>query len=396
MPKKPAYEQQLKDYFDTLPSRGSSCSVCNSSGDRIIRVARNLETDLATLCCIVCFIKSDAFGIDPAYQAKCIHCGEIIPIYDFRLFEDKAICIYCYRNNHWECMYCHNLFTLSTVYECIVENDQSYRVCGQCYGLGYHLIHNYGYNPKFKFHKTNKDERTLLYFGIELEVESMGCNKTEAIKSLPDFVYVKSDSSIKNGFEIVSHPMSYDWLRANEDKWNKILELRKKGWRSYQTNTCGMHIHLSKLAFGNFHLYNFMKMFYNNPDFILRISQRDSNNLRDWASVEDTEENLIYKAIHKSHGNNSRHTAVCLGREKSVEVRIFKGTLCPPSFWKNIEFVKALYDFTKDHSITQIDEESFRSYIKPKQKEYPNLYHFMWSEKYKERGHRRLNYFIEE
>jgi hypothetical protein len=389
-------KQQLKDYFDTLPSWGGNCSVCNGGSDRIIRIARNLSTDLAVLCCKECFVKSDAFGIDSAYQAKCIDCNKIESIYDFRPFEGRVICHFCYRNNHWECNYCHNLFTLSTEAFTTVIDEEERRFCGQCHDLGSYLIHDYSYNPKFKFHKTDKDRRTLLYFGIELEVESMGCSKIEAVRSLPDFVYVKSDSSIKNGFEIVSHPMSYDWLRANEDKWNQVLELRKKGWRSYQTDTCGMHIHLSKLAFGNFHLYKFMKMFYNNPDFILRISQRSSDDLREWASVQDTEKNLIYKAQHKSYGQNGRHTAVALSRENSVEVRIFKGTLCPPSFWKNIEFVRALYDFTKDHNVTEINELNFRDYIKFKRKEYPNLYHFMWSEKYKERGRRKLNYCREE
>jgi hypothetical protein len=39
------------------------------------------------------------------------------------------------------------------------------------------------------------------------------------LKYLPNFCYAKSDSSIACGFEIVSHPCTFRWLRENADKW---------------------------------------------------------------------------------------------------------------------------------------------------------------------------------
>jgi len=256
----------------------------------------------------------------------------------------------------------------------------SHHICVACCESEEYLIKPYNYNPEFKFYKTKVDKRNLLYFGIELEVESCNSNKKDMIKSLPDFVYVKSDSSINNGFEIVSHPMTYRWLNKYADKWNRILtNLRKKGYRSYDTTTCGMHIHLSKAAFSNFHLYKFMKMFYDNRNFVLNISQRAAGTLSQWASVSDSEKNIIYKAKNKAKGYEDRHTAINLERDNSVEIRIFRGTLCLPSFWKNIEFAKAMYDFSRDSSLELINEVGFRDFVRFRRKEFFNLHDFLWS-----------------
>lgn len=361
------------------------CNICGTIYECNRVIARH--DGLAMLVCVDCMGKLD-YLMDStevlSYISNCLcdNCHDLVPTSSLKLRDGMLICEQCYFMNSWVCYYCQNRYGESEEPYSRIENEQhdevSTNVCNNCHSHNYDLILPYSFDPQFKFYKTNKDKHELLYFGIELEVESNGNDKREVVESLPSCVYVKADSSIMNGFEIVSHPMTYNWLIDNCKVWNKILDLRKKGWRSYDTESCGMHIHLSKNAFGNYHLYKFMKLFYDNHDFILRFSQRKGIHLNQWASLNDNEQNIIYKARNKNRGREDRHTAVNLEREFSVEVRVFRGTLNPLSFWKNIEFTKALFDFSRDYALESMREIEFRNFIRFERKRYPNLHSFMW------------------
>ena len=358
------------------------CNICGNIYGYNRVIAR--QDGSAILICVTCMGELD-YLIDStevlAYISNCLcdNCHDLVPTFSIRLRDGLLICERCYFMNSWVCHYCHHIYGEGEEPYSIIENEHGHHsVCNNCRDNNYDLILPYSFDPQFKFYKTNRDKRELLYFGIELEIESNGSDKREAVESLSACVYAKADSSIMNGFEIVSHPMTYNWLMDNHNIWDKILELRKKGWRSYDTESCGMHIHLSKNAFGNYHLYKFMKLFYDNSDFILRFSQRKGVHLNQWASLNDNEQNIIYKARNKNRGREDRHTAVNLGREFSVEIRVFRGTLNPLSFWKNIEFTKALFDFSRDYSLECMNELAFRDFIRFEKKRYPNLHSFMW------------------
>jgi len=269
----------------------------------------------------------------------------------------------------------------------IDDRGREIHLCDGCYDnyARQCSIHNHNYVPdKVKFYNAVSESRNLLHFGIELEIESCGNDKYKLASSLPDFVYAKADGSLRDGFEIVSYPASYRWLIDNKEAWNKLLKIRQKGWCSYQTETCGMHIHLSKIAFGNYHLYKFMKLFYDNPKFITKISQRTSStNLNRWASISDDEHHIKNKAKEKrTYDYEERYTAVNVGREHTVEIRIFRGTLLPESFWKNIMFTKAAFEYSYKGKVNDMTEIGFRHYIKTNKNEFPELYGFLYGGQY--------------
>jgi len=127
-----------------------------------------------------------------------------------------------------------------------------------------------------------------------------------------------------------------------------------------------------------------MKFFVDNADFVSKISQRKIANLDRWAALTDkpntsqeeySKDMLMYKA-KKKKGNNNRYLAVNLQNSNSVEVRIFRGTLNDSSFFKNIEFVQALFDYTKSISEADMSLKSFLSFIKDNN-EYPYLRKFI-------------------
>jgi len=228
------------------------------------------------------------------------------------------------------------------------------------------FIHSYSYKPDAKFFR-NKNELLPLYFGIELEVENELNNysKNEMAEDITtDYLYCKNDGSLSDGFEIVTHPMTFDYINTNKDKFVEMLNnLQNSGFRSYNSTTCGMHIHLSKHNFGGWHLYRFLKFFQDNKDFIIAISQRKIENLQRWANLEDeTNDSLIYKAKKKC-GNVSRYTAVNLSNSNTIELRIFRGTLNVNSFFKNIEFAQALYLFSRDYANECMNVIDFKKFI---------------------------------
>ena len=232
-------------------------------------------------------------------------------------------------------------------------------------------IHNYSYKPKTKFCMSEAEKASGkspdLFFGLELEVENVGgrishSGMTKKIQK-KDVLYFKSDGSINDGFEIVSHPLSYEFIKEQKESiflpmLNTLIEGK---FRSYDTSTCGMHIHMSKKAFGTWQLYRFIKFFIDNKTFVTAISQRKTESINRWAAIEsEPDSSIIYKAKKKS-GNDRRYVAINLQNEHTVEIRIFRGTLNIHSFMKNLEFCYALFNFTRDINDTSID--AFKKYI---------------------------------
>lgn len=248
------------------------------------------------------------------------------------------------------------------------------------------IINRYDYKPRPTFFKVSENDD--VYLGIELEVERGSSDvRHERMAEMieQDFLYFKNDGSLHDGFEIVTHPMTISYIKQNKNVWADVLnKLRSNKYRSYDTSTCGMHIHISKNAFTTWHLYRFMKFFVDNSDFVTKISQRKIENLDRWAALTDdpseshkefTDDVLMYKA-KKKRGNDKRYLAVNLRNEKSVEIRIFRGTLNDSSFFKNIEFVQALYDYTKSISESDMSLQSFFNFLRDNN-EYPYLRKFI-------------------
>jgi hypothetical protein len=227
-------------------------------------------------------------------------------------------------------------------------------------------INSYSYRPSMKFHKLSNENENAPFFGIELEVERKNSNglkhKYMAGKIDHEHWYFKNDGSLTDGFEIVTHPMTFNYIQQNEKTFTDSLKLLvENGYNSYDANTCGMHIHISKNNFTTWHLYRFLKFFVENKDFIVAISQRKMEKLKKWANIEDdNDSSLIYKA-KKKDGNSQRYVAINLNNSQTIEIRIFRGTLNINSFMKNVEFAHSLFMYTKENKDISLD--GFKMYI---------------------------------
>lgn len=235
------------------------------------------------------------------------------------------------------------------------------------------------YNAKVtaKYYKHSPADKIL--FGIELEVEL----NTAYLKDLKEvdkyeWLYYKHDGSMNNGVEIVTHPLGWNWIKHNKEQFDPIFQLPKLGITSRTNGTCGMHVHLPKNIFTSLHLYKFMKFFHDNADYITYIGERTYDDMQRWSYFDKSDYKQLRKFSINKYGNE-RHSAINLANPETVEVRVFKGTLSKVSFFKNIEFTKAVYDYTKDIKLQNVGscDLEFENFIYFNAKEYPNLIKFI-------------------
>lgn len=306
---------------------------------------------------------------------------------------NNFFCHACAVDRFFSCSYCSQKREMDHLWNRTSEGP----VCNNC-RHSYEAeqnprpIENYSFKPRPKFRGKGHNK---LFFGFELEVEKKREVSDEtlnaAAKAVSDAVtdergrilYCKHDGSISNGFEIVSHPFDWYWFLKNRDKFDPIFGLVKKGYNSHDNGRCGMHVHLSKDAFTTMHLYKFISFFQREKEFILRISQRgtEAKALDGYAKI-DYEGGSVKKIAKDKGGHAGRYQAVNLQPPKTVEIRIFRGTLKKERFMKNLEFCRALYEFTLINTLSNCKMEYFIGFVHRYKSEFPNLYSFL-EERYK-------------
>ena len=212
-----------------------------------------------------------------------------------------------------------------------------------------------------------------LFFGVELEVEA-GDNRDSAAQdissSLEGFAVLKEDGSIKSGFEIVTRPASMDEQRKG---WKGFFTDLPDGLLSYKTETCGLHVHASRSAMTPLQISKIV-CFVNSPEnreFVERIAGRKAC---DWAKYHGK------KLATAGNRTGQRYEAVNLENSKTIEFRIFKGTLKEASFWRCVEFCDALISFAAPASRTMADSldwRAFARFVREGRKQWPNLHAFV-------------------
>lgn len=293
------------------------------------------------------------------YAFRCTCCGELTPN-DISVYTDDygEVCENCAEEYFARCEGCGEIF------HCDRISSDGY--CPNCENDVPGRVHDYSFKPRPIFHGKGP-----LFYGIELEVE--GVRDIEEIVEEEDYLYVKYDGSLNDGAEFVSHPASLEWIREQgKGWWERVWNLRHQDCQSWNTTTCGMHVHMSAKAFSSLHLYKLLKFFKDNPRFIAKISGRTEFKLDQWASV-DTEKDIgiALKAKHKR--GHSKYVALnCTG--KTIECRIFRGTLKPQRFMANLEFLQAMYDFTSQAGLKDLTVERFKGFVMKHRKSYKVLW----------------------
>ncbi len=250
----------------------------------------------------------------------------------------RSICEPCEDNCYWRCDGCDELIPLGIgCCDCEPEEDSS------------DYIHYYDYRPRPQFHGTGP-----LYLGFELEINTPELMRREcaetAIDHLGSLGYLKEDSTINDhtgyGFELVTHPMSYDWALTHFP-WALLTVLRDADCTGIGN---GLHVHVSRAAFSSpAHIYRWMKLFYRNTDDVIALARRYSTRWADFTTEARREVKNYAKGA-----SGARYQAINTVNRDTFELRIFASSLDRQEVQAALALAAASVDYTRTLSIADI------------------------------------------
>jgi hypothetical protein len=221
--------------------------------------------------------------------------------------------------------------------------------------------------------------KSQIFLGLELEIEVnedySRSDKAEMILSnigvytdnqndRYTYCLAEDDGSLNHGFELVT---GYTGLDVHE----KQLAYFKKpirGLRSHDTSTCGLHIHIDKRNMTLNHATK-MILFMNdsgNQKLIKTIARRTSNRFAKIANKKADYQWL--KSAKRSNDplrtlNDDRYESLNFQNDRTIEFRLFKGTLKFESIMSCLEFTYATWFFCKDNGYQDLNTDNFIQFI---------------------------------
>jgi formylmethanofuran dehydrogenase subunit E len=285
---------------------------------------------------------------------RCDACDEYIRSSNSVCDDDRTLCNDCYDNHYCTCERCDRIIHVDDAF-----NHDGDTLCECCYeersdGPGGHGIYDYNYVPRLNF----KGEGNL-HFGVELEIDN-GDKYKFKFGELNDHFYCKHDGSLDYGFEIVSHPMTYEWMMENTPFHDVVANAKRAGFKSHNTTTCGLHVHMSRKAFGigddaDNRITSFIYFFEKFWKEIVQFSRRDPRGsgilayamrFRSECDVDDKPLTISKMDAIKKEKRYERYQCVNLTNTNTIEVRIFRGTLNESTIIASIQLCKLFYELS--------------------------------------------------
>lgn len=282
-------------------------------------------------------------GSDHFYVCEC--CGELKE----RTGDEQRflyICETCRESGRVQ--RCHNCGVLLPDRVWTAHDEPHCRDCYNSHSMEEPVIKPFNYKPHTHFEPEYKKDQ--VYYGIELEVDGgLGESRSAAytiLQVLPE-CYAKHDGSLADGFELVSCPCTYDHFMSRRNRWVSAMgSLSKWCYRSNSTNTCGLHVHISREPFGEENVSKLIYIVHRFWPQFLRFSRRGPldrldryaalyRNIRTVAAAD-----RIRRTTPSYH--DARYRAVNLTNPKTVELRFFKGTLNPVAFFATLQMCNLL------------------------------------------------------
>lgn len=299
------------------------------------------------------------------HTTTCNHCGETLWANDSICDDRITLCSCCYDDHYRRCEGCGRILHDDDV---LWHNDLPY--CASCYDRLDTEIEEYSYKPEPIFYGEGSR-----FFGIELEVDFGGKDEDNARRikaqanTRSENIYCKSDGSLDDGFEIVTHPMTLDY-HLHEMNWEDVLhEAVRLGYKSHMTSTCGLHIHVNRDALGEDReeqenviakILFFVETHWNE---LFIFSRRSQHNMQRWAArygLEKSGKEILDKA---KKGNTGRYAAINLCPYHTIEFRLFRGTLKLNTLLATLQLVNKICDVALSMSEAEIEQQSWSEFV---------------------------------
>ena len=312
----------------------------------------------------------------------CDHCGQLYSEYDIAINTlTWTLCDSCYSDYFFQCAGCDEVEHVNNG-----ELVGDYYYCVSCAEYQRDPILPYSTKPDPVFFGGNSG------YGLELEIDD-GNYRQAAARDIQaageDHIYIKEDGSLSDmGMEIVTHPASLDY-HINNFPWTEICETASSyGYRSHDTDTCGLHIHASRSLFGNTQMEQDLTIakiillidrWYDSH--IVQFARRNINKMRHWAGKPNAgikpEDNDV-QAVDKSKKTaTDRYKAVNLCNRHTVELRFFRGTLKPTTILASIQWVDTLIRYCRETPLK-------------------DLFNVTWEEIFCNTGHSELTEYLKQ
>jgi hypothetical protein len=322
----------------------------------------------------------------PDHSASCMGCDDYLSINYATVIDSDYYCDDCRDNNFhycdncsewcsevndvegdWFCNYCVNSVGAQYCDHCDMYERH---LCDLNYepedvdiwnSRNYEGVMSYNFKPSkpdFFMGSTDTDDLRLFY-GVELEVESMDNSFSEGMQivkdSLAELVYFKADGSLDRGYELVTYPFSFNYYSEAID-FKFLSGLQELGYRSWSAGTCGLHVHISRTGFATSgHVWKFAQLILSNQHAWSKLAGRTSSR---WASF-DSETNSVMKVL-KGEKFPERYCAVNLCNADTIEVRIFRGSLNERRVRSAIESIDCAIQYTKSLSVHEINQGALK------------------------------------
>jgi hypothetical protein len=243
-------------------------------------------------------------------------------------------------------------------------------VCWECLQKRY-KIHNYSTKvPTLLKFKAKNVKPSTIYLGIELEYETRDKDtaRIKVGKALANHAIMKSDGSIRNGFEIVTCPAT---LEIHQEEFKRFFN--NLPGELYAAPNTGMHVHVSRKPLNQFTIGK-MTEFVNrldNKQFIAFIAGRIDNSY----ARQEPERTVTYPF---AKGSGNRYNALNLQNSDTIEFRIFSTPVNWEQFASRLEFCQALTDYCQPAQVgTSLKHlthhSSFINWLSHNRKSYPEL-----------------------
>jgi hypothetical protein len=221
------------------------------------------------------------------------------------------------------------------------------------------------------------------HYGIELEIRSRSHRKDVCLAAVDVGMFGERDGSLHNtqGIEIVGYPQTFQDSVKKDGVWMKFLNSIKgkaEGWTADGEDMdghhyYGMHVNISRKSMTPTHQIKLVCFIHNNRDFCVSIAGRNENHYSQFRTKPE-DEGALY--------SEDKYDAAAIRSNERIEVRIFKSTVNPSCFLKNVEFCDAVLHYTKPKDVTfkDLNQTGFIAWMKKdaQSERYPHLYNHLF------------------
>lgn len=246
-----------------------------------------------------------------------------------------------------------------------------------------------------------ENETDNFMLGFELEVEKKCSSSVPTTlnemadiieENFGDLFVFERDGSLRNGFEIISHPFTLGWYKENIETFIRLLEmLENEGFMSHNSGRCGLHFHFNResLGFTSKELKKLQEMGYSNKkieklqnekkkntiDNIVMLFEIYSSNIKKISGRKKfhycnflLDDNFILNASVKSikektnqSNKAQRKSVVNITNAKTIEIRVMRGTLLFEAFDTRLRFIYNLITTAKNYTgLVDFSKMAFR------------------------------------